>query len=430
MKERTKMPAYLRKMRFFCLVTYLVSFCGCATFQNKDIIKPAKGLPETTPWGLKALSKAPCFQWADKDNQAWSLYYQGLQYKGKPTRVFAYYSNPAILNGQSAKKESFPAVVLVHGGGGRAFKEWAVLWAQRGYAAIAMDLAGWGPQEGVRIPDGGPSDSESAKFDTIEGPINDIWSYQAVANVILAHSLIRSFDEVDANKTAITGISWGGYLTCIVAGLDNRFKAAVPVYGCGFLYENSCWFENGKTGPLAIMNPQDRKKWVTLFDPSMYVGFASMPMFFVNGTNDFAYPLDSYEKTYQLVRTPRNFRITVNMPHSHIDGWAPKEIGAFIDQYLINGTQLPVVQELKISERDISAQVQTETKLTSAQLHYTTDTGSFQKRQWQTVSGSIEGGIIHTPLPPKDATVFFITVTDERNMMISSKVVFTSSRKK
>jgi len=29
----------------------------------------------------------------------------------------------------------------------------------------------------------------------------------------------------------VTGISWGGYLTCIVAGIDDRLKAAVPVYG-------------------------------------------------------------------------------------------------------------------------------------------------------------------------------------------------------
>lgn len=43
--------------------------------------------------------------------------------------------------------------------------------------------------------------------------------------------------QVDADKTCLTGISWGGYLTCIVAALDNRFKAAAPVYGCGYMDE-------------------------------------------------------------------------------------------------------------------------------------------------------------------------------------------------
>ena len=69
----------------------------------------------------------------------------------------------------------------------------------------------------------------------------DQWTYHAVAAVIRGHSLLRSFPEVDAEQIGVTGVSWGGYLTCIVDGVDSRFKFAVPVYGCGYLYENSRW---------------------------------------------------------------------------------------------------------------------------------------------------------------------------------------------
>ena len=133
------------------------------------------------------------------------------------------YADPDTLNPENAEGKTFPAVVLVHGGGGRAFKQWAELWAQRGYAAIAMDLAGAGA-EGKKLPDGGPDQTSQMRFRVIDQPIEDQWPYHAVANVILAHSLIRSFPKVDASRTAVTGISWGGYLTCIVAGLDNRFQ--------------------------------------------------------------------------------------------------------------------------------------------------------------------------------------------------------------
>ena len=92
------------------------------------------------------------------------------------------------------------------------------------------------------------------KFGAIDQPVTDQWTYHAVADVILAHSLVLSFPEVDPNRTALTGISWGGYLTCIVAGLDDRFKAAVPVYGCGFLDENSVWL-----GRFAKMSPANRE---------------------------------------------------------------------------------------------------------------------------------------------------------------------------
>ena len=47
--------------------------------------------------------------------------------------------------------------------------------------------------------------------------------------------------EVDGNRVGIVGISWGGYLTCLAADLDPRFKFAISVYGCGFLGEDSAW---------------------------------------------------------------------------------------------------------------------------------------------------------------------------------------------
>lgn len=34
-------------------------------------------------------------------------------------------------------------------------------------------------------------------------------------------------------------------MTCVVAGCDPRYKFAVPVYGCGFLGDNSAWSNPG-----------------------------------------------------------------------------------------------------------------------------------------------------------------------------------------
>jgi dienelactone hydrolase len=409
----------LRQRRlFYVLVLSLATFGGTALPQESGIIHPAKSLPATTPWDLAALSKAPNYKWSDRESPIRSLYYEGQPYKGKPTRVFAYYGSPATLNGREVAERRFPAVVLVHGGGGTAFKEWVQLWARRGYAAIAMDLAGCGPDR-KRLADGGPGQDHDDKFGTIDEPVENQWTYHAVANVILAHSLVRSFEEVDAGRTAVTGISWGGYLTCIVAGLDNRFKAAVPVYGCGFLHENSTWL-----GEFAKMKPEQKDKWVRLWDPSMYIGLASMPVFFVNGTNDFAYPLDSYAKTYGLVKGGRNFRITVSMPHGHPQGWAPEEIGLFIDEHLKNGIPLPKILRQQSVNNQIRAKVKSKTKLVSAALYYTTDNGPINKRQWQRISGRFEGSSFVTALPPEDTTIWFLTAADERGAVVSSELVF------
>ncbi len=290
-----------------------------------------------------------------------------------------------------------------------------------------MDLAGYRPDEGknpdapsnrTRLPDGGPDQGDEDKFGAIDKPVTEQWSYHAVANVLRAHSLVRSFPEIDAEKTAVTGISWGGYLTCIVAGVDNRFKAAVPVYGCGFLHEDSAWlpkFDN--------MSPEQRQKWITLWDPSKYLPAVSMPILFVNGTNDFAYPLDSYMKSYDAVPGTKQIRVTVNMPHGHPPGWAPQEIGLFIDQQLIGGKALPVVSDPKIDADKRRSQITTSTKLAEASLHFTTDVGPINKRDWQSKPATLDGENVVADKPPADATAWFFTVKDDRGAITSSRVM-------
>ena len=95
----------------------------------------------TGPWNLEMLKAVPKAEWGERTNLVQSLYYEGEPFNGKPTRVFAYYARPAEGDGP------FPAMVLVHGGGGKAFSAWAEHWAKRGYCAIAMDLSGNGPAE-------------------------------------------------------------------------------------------------------------------------------------------------------------------------------------------------------------------------------------------------------------------------------------------
>ena len=392
-------------------------------------ITPSPKLPKTTPWDLKKLSEPPAFEWLDDASPVRSLMYAGEAYGGKPTRVFAWYATPAALDGEAPEKR-FPAVVLVHGGGGTAFREWAELWAKRGYAAIAMDLAGHRPMEGkdphnrtnrTRLPDGGPNQTDAEKFFSIAQPPSEQWPYHAVASVLKAHSLILSFPEVDPDRTAVTGISWGGYLTSIVAGVDSRFKAAVPVYGCGFLHENSVWLPQ-----FAKMKPEERERWITLWDPSRYLPAVSMPILFMNGTNDAAYPLDSYMKSFDAVPGTKQIRVTINMPHGHPPGWAPQEIGLFIDHYLRGGEPLPSVGEPKTGKGIVQLSCTSPAKIKEAALHFTTDTTAINKRAWQTKPAKVEGEAITAESPPADATAWFVTVTDERGAIVSSRVVIAA----
>lgn len=366
------------------------------------------------PWDLTRLKQPVRVTWVDSDGPLRQLFYESEPVEGKPTRVFAYYAQPAKVDGR------LPAMVLVHGGGGKAFPEWAKLWADRGYIALAMDLAGNGP-DGKRLPDGGPGQGDDVKFPVQKTDPRSMWSYHAVAAVIRANSLLRSLPQVDSERIGVTGISWGGYLTCLVAGLDDRFKVAVPVYGCGFLHDNSVWLNR-----FAKMPAEWRKEWVANFDPSSYLKQARMPMLFVNGTNDFAYPLDSYQKSYRLAPN-RQLCVTVIMPHGHTAGWAPAEIGLFADQHLRKGTPLPAfVGEMAFVRRGLRQYADIDFKspgpLDKADVHWTLDTtGPWQKRKWETKEAIINEGSVRGLLPPQRPLIYFLTITDKRKATVSTE---------
>jgi dienelactone hydrolase len=366
----------------------------------------APEVPFTGPWSLAALRQAPKVTEAEPGKPLTTLYYEGEPFHGKPTRVFAYLARPEKAEGKR------PGMVLVHGGGGTAFKEWAELWAKRGYVALAMDLAGHGPDR-KRLPDGGPNQDDPAKFGAEE--IKDFWTYHAVADVIRGVSLLASQPDVDPERLGITGISWGGYLTCIVAGLDDRLKVAVPVYGCGFIHDNSVWIPT-----FQKMSDEKRKRWVENFEPSRYLGQAKMPVLFVNGTNDFAYPLDSYQKSYRLVKD-HALCVTVNMPHGHAQGWAPAEIGLFVDQHLKGGKPLAKVTSAKREGGRVEVKFRADVPVTGAALHFTTDTGVWKERKWQTQSAKLEGMAVTATLPEARPLVYFLTLTDERKATVSTE---------
>src|SRR5690606_22159173 len=144
-------------------------------------------------------------------------------------------------------------------------------------------------------------------------------------DAILAHSLLRSQAGVDPQRIGVTGISWGGYLTSILAGVDERFAFAIPVYGCGYTNEHAF------AETIKALGQERGERWMRWWDPSTYLPKAKMPMLWVNGTNDFAYTMNAHQKSYELPKGPRTLCIRARMPHSHEAGWVPEEILRFAE---------------------------------------------------------------------------------------------------
>ena len=366
------------------------------------------------PWDIKQLSTPPkIYEAVTQEPGVRALYFESVPWKGKPTRVFAYYGAPA--------GNKLPAMVLIHGGGGTAFAEWVRIWNKRGYAAIAMDTCGnlpettetgkaWTPVKNHH-EFGGPEGWGG--FAQIDDPVGDQWSYHAVAAAVLAHSLIRSFPEIDAKRIGVTGISWGGYLTDIVSGVDPRFRFAAPVYGCGFLGEDSAWLKN-----FATMGRERAAKWLSLWDPSVYLPNSKMPMLWVTGTNDFAYPFPSLQKSYRLPRGPRTLAIRVRMKHSHPDGAVPEEIAVFADSILKKAA--PLTRITKTSATAVS--FKSKRAVVKAEINYTKDDGRWPDRKWESAPAqlNVKANKATAQVPP-GVKAWYINLFDEKGLVVSSE---------
>ena len=346
-----------------------------------------------------------------------ALYFENEPYKGNPTRVFAWMGMPYLKEGQTC-----PAMVLIHGGGGTAFDEWVRIWNQRGYAAIAIDSCGARPDlpealhSGPHIRDefSGPMGWD-ASFKQMSEPLEDQWQYHAVTALLRAHTLLASQPGVDPMRIGVTGISWGGYLTSMIMGIDSRYAAAIPVYGCGFITDNSTWKDNGYGGT----DPADMLLWREKWDPMHYLPNAQMPSLWVTGTNDFAYPLDSFQKSYQSVSGTADLAVIHEMEHGHNAGWDPVEIHTFTDSLFRDGAPFAQVVSCNIQDGVLNAEVESVRPLMRAEILFTLATGMWQDRKFNILPAELKANAACAEISNM-TTVAFLNVYDDRGLVCST----------
>ena len=175
----------------------------------------------------------PIFNYAPEEDNSNS---KGLwirnDYQGKESYNFAYLAKP------KTQKDNYPGIVLVHGGGGTAYYQWAEAWADRGYIALAIDLEGHVPNKNGDItmmptdlyhPSIYPAPHNSNLGDG-KLPEDETWLHYACRSVIIGNSFLHNLEGIDIYNVGVCGVSWGGYITSIVTGYDDRFAFAISIY--------------------------------------------------------------------------------------------------------------------------------------------------------------------------------------------------------
>jgi len=380
---------------------------------------PSKRAGRPIPWDIAALSKAPKVHPTNERpaNGMRSFFYEGADYEGKPTWVFAYYATPK----GNPPAGGWPAVVCAHGGGGSAYPGWVRYWNGRGYAAISMDLEGHlpgGNHFGVQgnFPTGsGHKNAGPARIDWFGDralPDKEQWFYHAVADVIRANSLLRAFPEINRKKIGLTGISWGGVIVCSVAGVDSRFAFVVPVYGAAFIHESdnpglAQWF------PPKNMTQKQFQDYRTKWDGAAHLPYAKMPMLFVTSIKDPVFQIDIFAKSAEAAGGPSAMCLRPWMIHGHGNGWNdPVEIQAFADSIVKGGPALPKLQrpEIKPGTGIVHTKF-TGRDITEAWIYVTTSRGTWQARNWHFIQCSIgDKELVSHKRLPHGATAFFVYV--------------------
>ena len=349
-----------------------------------------------------------------------SLYYQNEEYFGRETRVFGWIGMPYLRKGDRC-----PAMVLVHGGRGTAFDEWVRLWNGRGYAAIAIDLCGCVPRmptpttgfKHERHEFAGPNGWD-ASFDQMHDETEDQWQFHAITALLRAHTIIANTEGVDPNRIGVTGISWGGYLTCLMMGIDPRYKAAIPIYGCSFMTDSTRQEIRGQDRH----RQEEVDEWGKRWDAIHYIPNGRMPSLWVTGTNDGAYPFDRFAHSYACAADP-TVSIRVEMPHGHTQGWAPNEIHHYTDAIVSGRAPLPRHVETRAHEGRIVSRFESARPLMGADLCYTRALGMWTDRKWNQLAVSLEeDGTAYEVCAelPIDTTAAFINVRDDRDLLVSS----------
>jgi dienelactone hydrolase len=141
-------------------------------------------------------------------------------------------------------------------------------------------------------------------------------------NIQRALDLRRSIDyiewreELDSQKIAYTGFSWGASIGPLMMSVEERFKTGIYLLGglCG------CY-----------RHPA--------YDAANFSRFVKAPVLMVNGINDFVHPFESQKYIFNSLGTPEKDKKHVLFPGGHSISWEfrdeyNKTILDWLDRYL------------------------------------------------------------------------------------------------
>jgi len=184
-----------------------------------------------------------------------------------------------VLPEEASAESPAPLMLWVHGGPYMSFNGWSWRWnpwllAARGYAVLLPDPAlstGYG-QQMLRRAWG-------------------TWGPRTFADVMSVTDAAEARDDIDAERTAMMGGSFGGYMANWIAGHTDRFRAIVS--------HASLWGLDGFNGTTddppvwerEFGTPLEQPERYTLNSPHLHADRIRTPMLVIHGDKDYRVPI-------------------------------------------------------------------------------------------------------------------------------------------
>ena len=186
-----------------------------------------------------------------------------------------------------------PGIVLMHGHPSKASDMTGIAqnYAQYGAVVIAIDA---------------PFARRAGGAMTMIPQLDSAEQVQAIKDLQRAVDVLRSRPNVDVDRIAYVGFSWGGATGALLVGIERRLKAAAIVVG-------HAGQVSLRTGPIGFKSfstlPCDvRVAWMRAMarlEPIRFVGNANVPLLLQNGQSDEFVPVYLAAELHDATPQPR-----------------------------------------------------------------------------------------------------------------------------
>ena len=198
---------------------------------------------------------------------------QGMADDGQPIRAWL------VLPATASADRPAPLLLWVHGGPMSSWNSWSWRWnphlmAARGYAVL--------------LPDPALSTGYGRAF--IARGHRD-WGARPCADILAVTDAALARPDIDADRVAMMGGSYGGYMANWMAGHTDRFKAIVSHAGLWALEQMFATTDHPMFWQPQFGDPLTSPAMYEANSPDRHVGQIRTPMLVIHGNKDYRVPV-------------------------------------------------------------------------------------------------------------------------------------------